>query len=397
MVKRREWVIIGLALIAALAGGMMVMAQDGGERQPISPANAAQLAELAVLDTQSQEAYDTAWSEDGRWLAVANSNGVWLYNTADLSAGARELDEDATLVTSLAFSPDGALLATGSADGGVRVTDTASGERRALINAHNAIVTDVAFSPDGALLASASVDGSARLWSPVDGQGLAVLAGPANVVSRVAFSPDGTLLLAMGSNGTVRVWSVPASPEMAGEVAPPTPTPPPPAEPTPAPAGFPTPVTAQVQGAEQVFEHGRMFWIRHLRQVWVMAAGPDENSGDWFCFNDLFQEGDPETDPSLVPPEGLYQPKRGFGLIWREKEGIRERLGWALTPEFELLSDYTYIAGGQMQDGRYVPGPGEHRLTTLYNDVISFYEGEIRGDCLGGTWRLSPNPNPPTQ
>ncbi len=192
--KRRGLVIIGLALITALAGGMMVMAQDGGERQPISPANAGQLAELAVLDTQSQEAYDTAWSEDGRWLAVANSNGVWLYNVADLSAGARELDADATLVTSLAFSPDGALLATGSADGGVRVTDTASGERRALINAHNAIVTDVAFSPDGALLASASVDGSARLWNPIDGQGLAVLAGPANVVSRVAFSPDGTLL-----------------------------------------------------------------------------------------------------------------------------------------------------------------------------------------------------------
>jgi len=395
-VKRRGLLLTALALIAALAGAVMVSAQ-GGEGQPIGPANAGQLAELAVLDTQSQEAYDTALSADGRWLAVANSNGVWLYNAADLTAQPRELDADATLVTSLAFSPDGALLATGSADGGVRLTDTASGERRALINAHNAIVTDVAFSPDGALVASASVDGTVRLWAAADGQGLAQLAGPANVVSRVLFSPDSTLLVATGSNGTVRVWNVPVSPETVAQPAQPTPTPPPVIEPTPAPAGFPTPVQAQVQGAEQVFEHGRMFWIRHLRQVWVMAAGADENSGDWFCFNDAFQEGDPETDPSLVPPEGLYQPKRGFGLIWREKEGVRDRLGWALTPEFELLSDYTYIAGGQMQDGQYVPGPGEHRLTTLYGDVISFYEAEVRGDCLGGTWRLSPNPNPPLQ
>jgi len=387
-----------LALIMALGGAVMVAAQDGGDGVPIDPTNAGQLAELAVLDTQSQEAYDTAVSADGRWLAVANSNGVWLYSATDLAAGARELDADATLVTSLAFSPDGALLATGSADGGVRLTDTASGERRALINAHNAIVTDVAFSPDGALLATASVDGTVRLWRTADGQGVAQLAGPASVVSRVLFSPDGTLLLATGSNGTVRAWNVPVTPGMAAAPAQPTPTAPPVIEPTPAPAGFPTPVYAQVQGAEQVFEHGRMFWIRHLRQVWVMAASSDdENSGDWFCFADAFQEGDPETDPSLVPPEGLYQPKRGFGLIWREKEGIRDRLGWALTPEFELLSDYTYIAGGQMQNGQYVAGPGEHRLTTLYGDAISFYEREVRGDCMGGTWRLSPNPNPPLQ
>lgn len=390
--------LTALALIAALTGAVMVTAQDGGDRSPIDATNAGQLAELAVLDTQSQEAYDSAWSADGRWLAVANSNGVWLYDAADLTAAARELDDDATLVTSVAFSQDGALLATGSADGGVRLTETATGERRALIRAHNAIVTDVAFSPNGALVASASVDGSVRLWSAADGAGLAQLAGPASVVSRVMFSPDGTLLSATGSNGTVRVWNAPAAPEQVAQPVQPTATTPPVMEPTPAPAGFPTPVVAQVQGAEQVFEDGRMFWIRHLRQTWVMAASADDpNTGDWFCYVDEFEEGDPETDPSLVPPEGLYQPKRGFGLVWREEAGIRDRLGWALTPEFELLSEYTYIAGGQMQDGQYVPGPGEHRLTTLYGDVISFFEAEVRGDCLGGTWRLSPNPNPPLQ
>src|SRR5690606_2398559 len=332
-----------LALIAALGGAVMVTAQDGGDRAPISPTNAAQLAELAVLDTQSQEAYDSAWSADGRWFAVANSNGVWLYDAANLSAAARELDSDATLVTSVAFSEDGALLATGSADGRVRLSDTATGERRALVNAHNAIVTDVAFNPGGSIVASASVDGSVRLWNTSDGSGLAQLPGPASVVSRVMFSPDGTLLSATGSNGTVRVWNVPAAPQVAEPVQP-TPTAPPAVEPTPAPAGFPTPVVAQVQGAEQVFENGRMFWIRHLRQTWVMAAsGDDPNSGDWFCFVDEVEEGDPETAPSLVPPAGLYQPKRGFGLVWREKEGMRDVLGWALTPEFELLSEYTYI------------------------------------------------------
>ncbi len=161
--------------------------------------------------------------------------------------------------------------------------------------------------------------------------------------------------------------------------------------PTPQPAGFPTNVAAQVQIAEQVFEHGRMFWIRHSRQIWVMVNVPQDNTtgGDWFCYNDTFQEGETEIDTSLVPPEGQYQPRRGFGKLWRSRDDLKNTLGWALTPEFELTSNYTYIAGGYVQGGQYLPGPGEHRLTTLYYEVISFFEADIRGDCQGGTWRMT--------
>jgi len=181
----------------------------------------------------------------------------------------------------------------------------------------------------------------------------------------------------------------------------PTPTPTPtitptllPASPTPRPDIFPTNTVAQVQVAEQVFEHGRMFWIRHTRQIWVMVNVPQDNStgGDWFCYNDTFQEGEAEIDASLVPPEGQYQPRRGFGKLWRARDDLNNRLGWALTPEFELTSNYTYIAGGTVQGGQYLPGPGEHRLTTLYHEVISFFEADIRGDCQGGTWRMTAAP-----
>jgi hypothetical protein len=157
------------------------------------------------------------------------------------------------------------------------------------------------------------------------------------------------------------------------------------------PAIFPTDVFADVQLAEQVFEHGRMFWIRHNRQIWVMqASAEDPNGGDWFCYYDTFEDGQPEVDPSLIPPDGMYQPRRGFGKLWRNHPEIRERLGWGITPEFELTSKYTYIAGGVVDNGQYLPGPGEHRLTTLYNESISFYEGDIRGDCQGGTWHMTP-------
>jgi len=181
----------------------------------------------------------------------------------------------------------------------------------------------------------------------------------------------------------------------------PTPTPTPtitptplPASPTPRPEIFPTNTVAQVQIAEQVFEHGRMFWIRHTRQIWVMVNAPQDNStgGDWFCYNDTFEEGEAEIDESLVPPEGQFQPRRGFGKLWRTRDDLKNALGWAITPEFELTSSYTYIAGGTVQGGQYLPGPGEHRLTTLYHESISFFEADIRGDCQGGTWRMAAAP-----
>lgn len=157
---------------------------------------------------------------------------------------------------------------------------------------------------------------------------------------------------------------------------------------TPAPDIFPTNTVTEVQLAEQVFEHGRMFWIRYNRQIWVMIEGETPYQGDWFCYNDTFEEGEPEIDPSIVPPADRYQPRRGFGKLWRNLAEIRDRLGWAITPEFELTSAYTYIPGGTVEDGKYYPGPGEHRLNTLYNEPISFFETEIRGDCQGGTWRM---------
>jgi hypothetical protein len=164
-----------------------------------------------------------------------------------------------------------------------------------------------------------------------------------------------------------------------------------PATATPAPEMFPTNTVAEVPLAEQVFEHGRMFWIRHSRQIWVMVASEDnENAGDWYCYNDTFEEGEEEIDPSLIAPEGMYQPRRGFGKLWREHQDFKDALGWAITPEFELTSNYTYIPGGYMEGEQYLAGPGEHRLTTLYNDTVSFFEGDIRGDCQGGTWRIAP-------
>lgn len=150
--------------------------------------------------------------------------------------------------------------------------------------------------------------------------------------------------------------------------------------PTALPPSFPTPVVAQVQIAEQLFEHGRMFWVEPVQQIWVLRI-TGEGRGTWSSYADTFVEGDQETDPNLVPPDGRYQPERGFGKLWREAGDLRQELGWGITPEFGYISQYEYHAGGSVDaSGQYVRGPGYHIVFSLANELFRLNED--------GTWQL---------
>jgi len=157
-----------------------------------------------------------------------------------------------------------------------------------------------------------------------------------------------------------------------------TPTPTVPPSPTATLNPFPTETVAQVQVAEQVFEHGRMFWVQPAAQIWVMVVD-EEGSGRWLRYQDTFVEGeDMSTDPALAPPDGLLQPERGFGKLWRENAEVRDTLGWAITPEFGYISEYRYKPGGTVENGAHIAGPGQHMLLSLNSEAFCFIEATSR-------------------
>jgi hypothetical protein len=106
-------------------------------------------------------------------------------------------------VYSVAFSPDGKMLATESSEGALlwRVSD---GALLATLP-HESDVRIVAFSPDGKVLATGSNDGRARLWRVSDGALLTTLPHESLVYS-VAFSPDGKVLATGDDEGRARLW-----------------------------------------------------------------------------------------------------------------------------------------------------------------------------------------------
>lgn len=114
-------------------------------------------------------------------------------------------------VRSVAFSPDGALLASGSNDYNICVMDTQSGRLAAHpITGHTDSVNSVAFSPNGCFIVSGSSDCTIRLWDVPKKFIIhrAPIKGHTESINSVMFSPDGTCLVSGSSDLTIRICDV---------------------------------------------------------------------------------------------------------------------------------------------------------------------------------------------
>jgi WD40 repeat protein len=189
---------------------------------------------LTLADTGGATCW--AFSPDGKSVALGDKAGA--VRAWDLRSG-REIFTVAAHrapVTSVAFSSDGACIASGSGEGNwqkakqtwgeVTVWDVKTGRARRTFNGHPDPVTAVTFGPGGKRVLSASLDPLARkkagkgfivqpgglgsstvkLWDAETGQDLLTLRGHTAWVSSLAFSPDGKRIVTGSLDNTAKVW-----------------------------------------------------------------------------------------------------------------------------------------------------------------------------------------------
>ena len=169
--------------------------------------------EIATIRGPKDHITSVAFSPDGALLAYGSKAEAHSRDATvmlwDIETRENTPILNTDWVTYVAFSPDGTL-ASGSGNG-VKLVDVAT--RKEIASLQEGFSRTVAFSPDGTLLASLGGAREIKLWDVRTRKLLATLKGHTDQINAVAFSPDGTLLASGSGNGelgddTVRLWDV---------------------------------------------------------------------------------------------------------------------------------------------------------------------------------------------
>ncbi|KZL47740.1 hypothetical protein A2T98_21600 [Nodularia spumigena CENA596] len=199
------------ALVTSLKAGREVQKITPGIPKNIQ-AETANILQQAVYGTQERNRLShnswvssVSFSPDGQILASGyadNSIKLWGSNGSLLAT----LTEHQDSVNSLSFSPNGKMLASASSDNSIKLWSR-DGKLLTTLIGHIHGVNSVRFSPNGEVLASGSNDNTAKLWSR-NGKLLVNFIGHNGSVKSVSFSPEGDTMASASDDGTVKLWSL---------------------------------------------------------------------------------------------------------------------------------------------------------------------------------------------
>ncbi|MFI5782926.1 WD40 repeat domain-containing serine/threonine protein kinase [Nocardia sp. NPDC051570] len=204
--------IVAVPLIA-VGGGIVGLRAHKSSESPVTATPQPPIPD-GSLTAHAGEVFSVAFSPDGTLLATGHfDRTVRLWNMRTRQPDGPPLTGHTDLVRSVAFSPNGTLLATGSFDGTVRLWNMRTRQLDGPpLTGHTGFVNSVTFSPDGTCLASggSGAGETVRLWNmatrQLDGQ-LSPAVDDNTGVRSVTFSPDGTRLVAAGNGNAVWVWN----------------------------------------------------------------------------------------------------------------------------------------------------------------------------------------------
>lgn len=200
------------ALSGAPAPTLPPLAPDS---DAISVANVRSIAQTSQI-TETRPG-PVLYLPDGSLLALGFGDAIQVRNADTLEVAATLRGHTGSIIALAAAPPDPAgpaLLASGAVDDTtIRLWDARTGALLQELRGHTGWIRSLAFSPDGALLASASVDTTIRLWDVQRGALVGSMEGHTDWLSGIAFSPDGALLASTSRDGSVRLWDIAARAE----------------------------------------------------------------------------------------------------------------------------------------------------------------------------------------
>ena len=244
----RFWDVERQADIGVLRGhnGVVYSARFHPTDETVATAGSDRIVKLWSMDREplvhTMELGDvkvstTVFSPDGKRLAVGTFASrivpVLLFDTTSW-ARASDMMSHGGRVRSIAFSRDGALLASVGDDGLLKLADLKTDSHLVTIDVRTGEQTDfiaslmdaakdlwtfkpgdkwkdvgaVDFSPDGTLLATGSSDGTVKLWDVASRQCVHAFEDLSDEILGLAFNPDGSLLAACGDDKVLIIWNV---------------------------------------------------------------------------------------------------------------------------------------------------------------------------------------------
>ncbi|HLU68608.1 MAG TPA: WD40 repeat domain-containing protein, partial [Kofleriaceae bacterium] len=172
-------------------------------------------AEPVVIQAHDGAVASVVFSPDGSRLWTSGGD-PWLraWNPADGALIKEMTAADGLTVQLMALSPDGKRAATwsehrgakGSEAGRFWLWDLATGDPLAEPERHLEPLTGIAYSPDGALIATSSEDDTVRLWEAQSGKARSVLTSAQGAVNALEFARGGELIYSAGADARLVGW-----------------------------------------------------------------------------------------------------------------------------------------------------------------------------------------------
>jgi WD40 repeat protein len=159
----------------------------------------------SISNIYGEKSYSSAFTPDGYEIAFGGNYEIEIRNVNNGSLIKNIWIGSA--VPSVAFSPDGKILAAGSKNKNITLWNTSDWSLLKTLTGHEYEVYFVRFSPDGKKLVSSAENGAVIVWNIETGDQLMTLSGLKGWVFNVAYTPDGTKIIAGDATGKINIWN----------------------------------------------------------------------------------------------------------------------------------------------------------------------------------------------